>query len=213
MWAFIGQLGLEHNLPVTSMRWVEGFTNTNQSVLVKTKHSNGEGNALLTLLGSFRECASIDPKDNVYAMLGLAKDVQTTPLPDHSLPAEGTCHAYGLYLIGQGVGHGMLTDANLVLEATIPELRNLPSWVPRWNEPRTNFFNPGKRRTEKENFHAGGTSMPEIRVESNSRKLRLKGVHLDDIEDLGPILLSSNNFANLLEWEKATRLIALESQH
>jgi hypothetical protein len=58
--------------------------------------------------------------------------------------------------------------------------------------------------------------MSEIRVESNSRTVGLKGVHLDGIEDLGPILLSSNNFANLLEWEKATSLIALErieSQH
>ncbi len=44
-WAFIGQLGLEHYIPVTSAHWIEGFTKTNQSVLVKTKHSNGEGNA------------------------------------------------------------------------------------------------------------------------------------------------------------------------
>ncbi len=55
--------------------------------------------------------------------------------------------------------------------------------------------------------------MSEIRVESDSRTVGLKGVHLDDIEDLGPILLGSNNFADLLEWEKATRLLALESQH
>ncbi len=81
-------------------------------------------------------------------MLGLGNDEQTAPLPDSPLPAEGTYH--DLYSIGQGDGHGMLTHANLVLEATIPELRNLPSWVPRWNEPRTNFFNPWKRRTEKE---------------------------------------------------------------
>lgn len=64
-------------------------------------------------------------------MLGLAKDVQTAPLPDYSLPAEGTYHHYDLYLIVQGDGHGMLTHANLVLEATIPALRNLPSWVRR----------------------------------------------------------------------------------
>ncbi len=71
-------------------------------MLVKTKHSNGKGNALLTLLGSFREYASTDPRDKVYAMLGLAKDEQTAPFPDYPLPAEGTCHAYGLYLIGPG---------------------------------------------------------------------------------------------------------------
>jgi len=98
----IGQFGLENYIPVTSTHWIKGFTNTNQSVLVKTKHSNYESNALLTLLGSFRECASTDPRDKVYAMLGLAKDVQTTPLPDYSLPAEGACHDYGLYLIGPG---------------------------------------------------------------------------------------------------------------
>ncbi len=68
-WAFIGQLGLENYIPVTSTHWIEGLANTNQSVLVKTKHSNGEGNALLTLLGSFRECASTDPRDKVQSML------------------------------------------------------------------------------------------------------------------------------------------------
>lgn len=101
-WAFIGQVGLENYIPFTSTHWIKRFTNTNQRVIVKTKHSNGEGNALLTLLGSFRECASIDPRDKVYDMLGLAKDVQTAPLPDYSLPAEGTYHDYGLYLLGPG---------------------------------------------------------------------------------------------------------------
>jgi len=38
-------------------------------------------------------------------------------------------------------------------------------------------------------------------------------VLLDNIEELGPTLLSSNNVAELLKWEKATRLTALNSPH
>jgi hypothetical protein len=101
---------------------------------------------ILTVLHKSRNCSSTDPRDKVFAVLGLADKHYQEALPvDYSLTAEEVFMKLSVYLIENERSLAVLKHVTGQIE--IPEGHTLPNWVPRWDvkveyDPLPPQFNP-----------------------------------------------------------------------
>jgi hypothetical protein len=87
---------------------------------------------ILTVLRKSRNCSSSDPRDKVFAVLGLAHQRYQTALPvDYSLTFEEVFMRLAIHLIEEEKSLDVLKYVTGEADTAHPQ--NLPSWVPRWN--------------------------------------------------------------------------------
>lgn len=84
---------------------------------------------LIYLLQVARSFQASDPRDKIYALLGLASDCTEFPAPEYSLSVEKVYKDTAEILYSQGWGLGCLMQAGLHQQSS----RNMPSWVPDWS--------------------------------------------------------------------------------
>jgi Heterokaryon incompatibility protein (HET) len=83
--------------------------------------------SLLELLRATGRFQATDPRDKVFALLGIAKDTEELDLyPDYSKSYKSKCMDVAYKLIGQ---HGL----SILSFAARPGSHELPSWAPEWN--------------------------------------------------------------------------------
>ena len=155
---------------------------------------------LLDLLLMSRGLGATDPRDKIYALLGLGKhDIN----PDYSMSPEGVFNDFALQTIGIVIDIAARREAaGLELSPHDREVRRamvllacagrqnqkleLPSWVPDWTvnlASRPLIFGLGNQR-----FSAGGDKLGVFDWHHESG-LQLGGILLDTVQFVGSVLL------------------------
>lgn len=117
---------------------------------------------LLMLLVDTNQCLFTNPKDRMYALLGLADDVDH---PEFAIwysdneSVEAICQRFATKMISNGRCGEVLSWAGYISQ-TSTNRKDMPSWVPDWTSPTTNLwdlrdtmcFLMAKRRINAHNF-------------------------------------------------------------
>ena len=122
---------------------------------------------IVGLLDSARGQKATDPRDKVYALLGLAPnpmDAQVL-LPDYS----PNCSVEDVFIDAAVYCLFQLHDLR-VLSYKIATVFNLPSWVPDWT-----VWNPNVLRPAALHFCAGTAMPPTLSLSPDQRMLTLRG--------------------------------------
>lgn len=131
---------------------------------------------LLSMLRRFRTKKSSDPRDKVFALLGLAREhIQVSVKPDYSLSEDEVMLRTTIAVISENCGLEPL--AGRVIG---PESRH--SWVTNWYElPAGNE----RERLDCHRFYNASGGQPGIAHLHGQALLKLQGHFIDEIEFLG----------------------------
>lgn len=163
----------------------------------------GKAPALLQLLKNYREREASDPRDKIYALLGIAGDLSIYRIvPDYRVPFEEVYKATALQLIHT---HRSLEVLNLTLEPSGSS--GLPSWTPDWRaSPKdgkhTELHRPRERNLGS--YRANGR-MPFLVCRRESDFLCVNGLYFDDIAEISDVLDVEHDAAlskTLTMWEQ-----------
>ncbi|KXL41896.1 hypothetical protein M433DRAFT_6604 [Acidomyces richmondensis BFW] len=181
---------------------------------------------LLDLLLMSRGLGATDPRDKIYALLGLGKhDIN----PDYSMSPQSVFTDFALQTIGnvtqalakrEAPGLTLSADDLQVRRAIIllacaglpnQRLPGLPSWVPDWTvslSSRPLIFGFAQKR-----YSAGGSKVGVFDWD-HERGLHLSGILLDTVQVVGSVLLDTTEADDgniqISKWWQESRQIALE---
>ena len=134
----------------------------------------GKQSSLLYLLSAFRSCEASDPRDKIFALVGIADQQTIAPCtPDYSKDVSEIYRDLASHLI--------ITERNADILAfcVAPHQGQyvpLPSWVPDWSRPQINIASP---RSMPGAYTASAGTSCKGRIDSNT--LSLDGVMLNRI--------------------------------
>ena len=140
----------------------------------------GEKNELVELLYNYRSCLASDPRDKIFALVGITRRrIAPACIPDYS---KGVLEVYRNLAM-----HFIITEQNpdvLVHCAYIVGSKSpiLPSWVPDWSQPLYINCSP---LTWPRAYGASAGTTSRGRVSENLDKLFLDGVLVNKVEALG----------------------------
>ncbi|KAK4580061.1 hypothetical protein LTR86_000263 [Recurvomyces mirabilis] len=190
--------------------------------MIDDSHANDP--ELLDLLLVSRELGASDPRDKVYALLGLGRHDIT---PDYAASPEDIFIEFAQHQIGAVTNLLSEAEANdEELEVNRTEVRRamvmlscagrqnqkrkLPSWVPDWTTnlaSRPLIFGLGG------NYRAGGSTLGMVDYDWE-RGLQLSGVLLDTVQTVGDTLLQLDSDQDpheaILQWWREAQQMALE---
>ena len=133
---------------------------------------------LLYVLYANRTDACSDPRDSVYAYLGLSEEINAPELlADYHQDANSVFHKYAQHFVRCNQGVEMLYNC-----FSYENDFSLPSWVPRWNSLAWQRAPRRPRFLRQE-----GQPAPEMRVAEDSNILIAKGAIIDRIELVGAV--------------------------
>lgn len=157
--------------------WMDIFETEIESIWSESRYEGPEG--LLRLLVDTKESESSDPRDKIFALLGLMKDYQTNSalVADYELTYAQICTGLATYYLQHPGFHYIIC-----LRGT--HLSTLPSWVPNWG---------GLQDHDWEQFQNLQTqNEPLVRVEQWDNVLKdVNVLHLGD--SLGIVRLQGHN--------------------
>ena len=132
---------------------------------------------LINLLEDFRRLSAMDPRDRIYATIGLAMD--------YGLPPANVFEAFAAHLIRKGDGISVLHAAISHSQGT-----DLPSWVPDWTSQKCTYV-PLNLLLDP-SIRAGSKMTPNLDPLNDKNVIRLSGCSADQIwligRELGPEL-------------------------
>ena len=165
---------------------------------------NSQDRRLIKLLRPFRYCHSSDPRDKVYALLGLANDQgvhQMVPI-DYAKSVEVVYLDCAKFLIQNGDGMEMLLEAggSQKGDGNGVEL-SVPSWVPNWTqETFPSMYLPA------DTFQAAGETKPDMQIQDNGIGLNVKGIRIDVIDAFPPLMDAEIDIPDEFTiWERSVR--------
>ena len=132
--------------------------------------SNLRANTLWKLLALSNGLRASDPRDQLYALLGLASDAEHLPSPDYQVSVANVYQSFASAFISQGHGPDILA-----LASRRTSDRRYPSWVPDWEQ---RFI--GLRLEESSSFSAGGHK-GTFHVQTRKLVLSTEGLIVDTI--------------------------------
>ncbi|KAF8861709.1 HET-domain-containing protein [Acephala macrosclerotiorum] len=178
-------------------RFVGKYEHLYNMALFQKQTSLGHPPLLLEALQTRRRALSTDPRDKVFALVGISKDnVQGNPIPS-SGPHLQLDYSKSLVEVYKDVTRHLINKmANLDVLSACQFKRHqpgLPSWAPDWSIPRTT--NPIRNRDQWGDIHYASeleASMAlyserewEVGDAEGSNILRIQGIPVDIIENVG----------------------------
>ena len=139
----------------------------------------GRSSDLCTSVGScwLSECR--DPRDKIYAMLGLLLTSQASEIPvDYSMPWRKLYEHVARHLVSLGQGSEMLKYAGIDTTAA-----GSPSWVPNWNPPVTApQRGTGFLSLRDTWYHAGGKVQAQVHLRQQGSVFMTRGMMFDTVK-------------------------------
>ena len=135
------------------------------------------GTRLTNVLGLYRRMKATDPRDKVYALLGIAPSSDTSGIvPDYSQSVASIYTGVAKYLIEK---EGNLTIFTDVLGNS--GHMGLPSWVPDWSSV-TDIYCLGRQTfRDSRAYHAAGKTVTVEKKAGNRDQINLRGFIVDMI--------------------------------
>ena len=123
---------------------------------------------LINLLEGFRRLSATDPRDKIYAALGLATDASNRPRMNYELSPASVFETFAADLVRKG-------DGISVLHAAVSHSQgmDLPSWVPDWTSQKCTYA-PLNSLLDPSN-QAGGNMIPNLEPLDDESAIRLSG--------------------------------------
>ena len=150
---------------------------------------------LFSLLSSRRRCLATNPRDKVYALLGMVNDAGGIS-PDYSKSVEE------IYM--QTAKHIMITNKDLKLLSEVKELRpnpELPSWVPNWSiSPKVTTLATRNSNGTRRYLAAGESSAKFTVSESGEKAIAIHGLCFDEISPHLGVVSSIADGSNYTPW-------------
>ena len=164
---------------------------------------------------SCRQFRATDPRDMVFAMLGMASDASDAELdPNYRLAAQDVFTSSTRHLLTRDRSLDILHAAGTGFPRL---LADLPSWVPDWSAmPNTTILG---HVAHASGYRAAGASGVKVQSDPSSRSVTLEGILIDNLKEvcsrrplqafnLDPLEMKTS-FANLLGWyEYNARLVS-----
>ena len=201
------ELGIYKFAKLPNMTVASKFQVSGRVVLsLLTVKNDFQCRSLIKLLGSFQQCYSSDPRDKVYALLGLANDqaLHQVVSVDYSKSVEAVYLQCAQFLVRNGCGMEMLIQAGTPPEREDTDLKpSLPSWVPDWSREWSNYLGDWQ-------YRAAGQTQSDVELEDGGNGLKAKGIRVDVIDALAPLLSAEND--DLISWEPKAREVAQQSR-
>ena len=135
--------------------------------------------SLIDLLHANRSCKATDPRDKVFAMIGIAKDEKTCGVvPDYSTKTTHVYQAVAMYLLKSAQPTSTLSFAGDTSPHRTPTQAQLPSWVPDWSQrsARPPFAPP---------YFAAGNTTTKFHLSKSQQLLTVHGKIIDTIITVG----------------------------
>jgi hypothetical protein len=186
---------IKHNTDV-----LDSFDFVHFGVAVAVGRSKGAKPLWDVLLASNGIEAS-DPRDRIYALLGLAEDAEDFPPPDYQLSVADVYRSFASIFVTKGHGADLLS----LTSSPVAKDQAYPSWVPDWEQEFENLKFQGQS-----NFSAGRHDGP-FHVEVGNCVLSTEGLIVDTVlwtwppprrESIG--LDITHTFEQLLEFVRST---------
>ncbi len=134
---------------------------------------------LIELLARFRMSHSSDPRDKVYSLIGLARNMDQALIIDYSKSVKDVYLDCAYHLVQTGDAMEMLIHAGIAQDRLNTEVAStLPSWVPDWSQGGSRYYAPDP---ELELDQAYGVSQQTVRIEDDRLGLNIKGIILDSL--------------------------------
>jgi hypothetical protein len=139
--------------------------------------------SLLALLRSMRHCKATDPRDKVFALLGLSAERNERLLtPDYSLSIRETFIRVAKFYMR----HKKL-DILCYAQGT-RSAHCLPSWVPDWSFPLPeDVLGHTKEMKTPYGYKAGSSAASNFSFEEGSDALIAEGKMFDTVAEVGPL--------------------------
>lgn len=147
------------------------------SRLVK-EHGNHIDRDLWSLLEKCSGLATSEPKDKIYAVLGLAKRTPDMPKPDYARSVGEVYLDFARYFVRIGLGIKVI-DAAIANDRQ--EEPGYPSWAPWFDKMDANEH---KRAVARMN--AAANTAPVVQLGRQMSDIIVQGALIDSIIDIGP---------------------------
>ncbi|PVH86383.1 HET-domain-containing protein [Cadophora sp. DSE1049] len=136
---------------------------------------------LLELLLSHKSKKSTDPKDKVYALIGVSESIDTFGIIDYS---------HSMREVYTHTAHHIITTSNrldvICVKQHDIDQYSLPSWAPDWTRPPSNSgATVVGLHHHQPPFTASGTTLANAQFLSHGYVLKASGFILDTIESVG----------------------------
>ncbi|KAH8878816.1 HET-domain-containing protein [Thozetella sp. PMI_491] len=197
---WIGLLRLEYmNAPPEDLAKGNSYLpNIRFKSLYQWKLMHGQEIPILELLQNASSCLATDPRDMIFAVLGLASDIPASPTvnSEHELVCDYSRSVQEVYIDFTKVHIHRHNSLNIVTFSTQYEgrLAGLPSWVPDWSNLRTSscfsLAEPSLPSAPAAALHkiyfyrASGDSRPTYEFLSNG-SLLTSGIRVGQIAQVG----------------------------
>lgn len=154
--------------------------------MLRRSIQQGRAPALLQLLKSYRDREATDPRDKVYALLGIAGDLSIYRIvPDYSISFEEVYKATTLQFI---LAYRSLEVLNLSFG--LSKASELPSWTPDWRVSPQDSKKATTHSSHERNLGGYRTCgrMPFIVCRREADLLCVNGLLFDDIAEISELL-------------------------
>lgn len=128
--------------------------------------ADGDEIPFLEILSASRELAATDPRDKIYALLGLARgEIDKVVVPEYSPSnsAEGVCIQFARHCINT-----QRSAVETLYHAGTSARGNMPSWVPNWTT-----HSVGYRLANV--YNCSGSTNPVIRLGNEPSSISVRG--------------------------------------
>jgi hypothetical protein len=149
---------------------------------------------LLDLLRLTRKYKSTDPRDKVFALLGIVTNPDSMDIKaDYRLSAVEVYLSVAIYNLVKLNNLELLGNGG---SSSMRQNTNLPSWVPDWsydNEDRLAFAPVARRR----GMSVSGDTKPTLSISADKRVLTVRGAFIDTISQLDTTTLIGDEDSEL----------------
>lgn len=145
---------------------------------------------LLELLRLTRNYMATDPRDKVFALIGVVTDLNSIGLEvDYRLSTEEVYLLVAIHNLEKRKDLEVLANGGV---NSGPENLKLPSWVPDWshNNDRRTILAAGAANT---GFRAAGDTRPILSISPDKKTLKVRGAVIDTVSQITTALIRGEN--------------------